>query len=140
MKDESHAFEHFMRRREDAARAYVRGDTAPLSRIVANVSPATFFGPMGGYEQGPAHVCAIYERGADHFTSGESHFETLHLAAGDSVAYWVGFQRATVRLDRSAEAIPFDLRVTEVFCREGGNWKLVHRHADTLISESDDGK
>jgi ketosteroid isomerase-like protein len=53
---------------------------------------------------------------------------------------WVGFQLATARLDKSAKAIPFNLRVTEVFRREGGEWKLVHRHADTLVSEPEEHK
>ena len=136
MNDDLHGFEQFMKRREDAARAFVRGDAAPLGRIAARVSPATFFGPQGGYEQGPDHVYSIYERDAAHFTSGDTSFEILQMAASDGIAYWVGFQRALVRLDGSTEPIPFNLRVTEVFRREGDEWKMVHRHADSLASES----
>jgi hypothetical protein len=136
MNDDLHDFEQFMKRREDAARAFVRGDAAPLGRIVARVSPATFFGPQGGYEQGPDHVYSVYERDAARFTSGDSSFEILQMAASNGIAYWAGFQRAMARLDESTERIPFNLRVTEVFRREGDEWKLVHRHADSLASES----
>src|SRR5918997_592670 len=119
MNDDLHDFEQFMKWREDAARAFVRGEAAPLGRLVARVSPATFFGPQGGYEQGPDHVYSIYERDAAHFTSGDTSFEILQMAASDGIAYWVGFQRAKAWLDGSAEPIPFNLRVTEVFRREG---------------------
>jgi hypothetical protein len=30
-----------------------------------------------------------------------------------------------------------DLRVTEVLRRVGGEWRLVHRHADRLVSTND---
>jgi hypothetical protein len=136
MNDDLHDFEQFMKRREDAARAFAGGDVAPLSRIVARASSATFFGPQGGYEQGPNHVYSIYERDAARFTSGTTSFEILQMAANDSIAYWVGFQRAMTRMDGSAEPVPFNLRVTEVFRREGDEWKLVHRHADPLAPES----
>jgi hypothetical protein len=135
MNDDLHEFEQFMKRREDAARAFVRGDVAPLGRIVARVSPATFFGPQGGYDHGPDHVYSIYERDAAHFTSGDTSFEILQMAANDDIAYWVGFQQAMARLDGSTEKIPFNLRVTEVFRCEGDEWKLIHRHADSLASE-----
>src|SRR3954470_22494271 len=115
MNDDLHDFEQFMKRREEAARAFVRGDVTPLGRIVARVSPATFFGPQGGYEQGPDQVYSVYERDVAHFTSGDSSFEILQMAASDGIAYWVGFQRALARLDGSTEPIPFNLRVPEVF-------------------------
>jgi ketosteroid isomerase-like protein len=135
LNDDLHDFERFMKRREDAARAFVRGDIGPLGGIVAHVSPATFFGPQGGYEQGPHHVYSIYERDTAHFMSGDTSFEILQMAASDGIAYWVGFQRAMARLDEGTELVPFSLRVTEVFRRENDEWKLVHRHADSLAPE-----
>ena len=141
MSNDQHDFEEFMKRREEAARAYVRGDAAPLGRIVARDLPATFFGPMGGFRKGPSEVFSTYERDATSFEpGGDSSFEILHMAASDGVAYWVGFQKATAHMRGREEPIPFNLRVTEVFRREGGDWKLVHRHADALASEPEKGK
>jgi ketosteroid isomerase-like protein len=140
MSNDLRDFERFMKQREDAARAFVRGETAPLGRIVARDAPATFFGPKGGYDQGPDQVFSTYERDAAHFTSGDTSFKILQMAASGGIAYWVGFQRVIARLDGSTEAIPLNLRVTELFRREGGEWKLVHRHADTLTSKSEGNK
>jgi ketosteroid isomerase-like protein len=136
MSKDLHDFEEFMKRREKVAGAYVTGDAKPLSQIVAQDSPATFFGPKGGYIQGADEVATTYVRDAASFEpGGETHFEILQMAASDGIAYWVGFQRATARLRGNPQAIPMNLRVTEVFRREGDEWKLVHRHADMLASE-----
>jgi ketosteroid isomerase-like protein len=137
VNNDVHDFEQFMKRREDAARAYVNGDAEPVSRISTQISPATFFHPNGDYEQGAEQVSSRYVRDAEHFESdGDSRFEVLQMAASDGIAYWVGFQRATARLKGKPEGVPMSLRVTEVFRREGDEWKLIHRHADSLASES----
>ena len=141
MSTELSEFERFMRQRADAARAYVSGDPTPLSQIVARVSSATFFGPRGGTVSGTDTVAATYARDAAIFASdGESSFEMLDIGASDGIAYWVGFQRATTHMRGHEEAVPFNLRVTEIFRREGDDWKLVHRHADPLISRPEDAK
>jgi ketosteroid isomerase-like protein len=131
-----HDFKRFMTQREEAAGAYVDGDAVPLGRISARVSPATFFGPMGGYRQGAEEVSSTYARDAKSFEPGaENHFEILQSGASDDLAYWVGFQRATAHIKGNPNPVPFNLRVTELFRREGGEWKLVHRHADPLAEE-----
>ncbi len=130
-------FEPFLTQREDAARAYVCGDPAPLGRLAARVHPATFFPPRGGHREGTSDVAATYAGDAAQFRpEGETHFDILAHAAGDSVAYWTGFQRAKVQMQGSSEPVEMNLRVTEVFRREGGNWKMVHRHADPLTTEN----
>jgi ketosteroid isomerase-like protein len=137
MDGELRDFERFMQERQAASQAYVQGDPAPLSRIVARSLPATFFPPTGGRTHGTEEVAsryaqdaAVFERGSD-FT-----FEVLQMAASDGIAYWTGYMRGHARMRGRPDPIPMQLRVTEVFRREGGAWKMVHRHADPLAERA----
>jgi ketosteroid isomerase-like protein len=132
MSDDSNDFAEFMKQREAAARAYVRGEPGPLEEIVVRALPATFFGPQGGALQGASNVSAIYRRDAAAFEAGETRFEVLQMAASGGVAYWTGFQHANARI--GGQDMHMKLRITEVFRREGDAWKLVHRHADPFAS------
>jgi hypothetical protein len=136
MSKDADDFDQFLKKRQEAAQAYVEGDAKPLESIVTRVSPASFFGPKGGIRVGAGHVSSAYTRDAAAFEpGGETHLEILHQGAGDGTAYWVGFQHAKVRMRGHADPVAMKLRVTEVFRRDGTDWKLVHRHADAL-SES----
>lgn len=142
MNSDSHDFEQFMKRRDEASRAFVNGELEPFDSITTHVSPATFFGPRGGYRNGLDEVLSGYESDAASFEppGGESSFEILQMAASEGIAYWVGFQRATFRLHGNAEAVSTTLRVTEIFRREDNEWKIIHRHADALASASEESK
>jgi len=59
----------------------------------------------------------------------------MHHAADENIAYWAGIQRMVVQMHGQERGIPMNLRVTEIFRREQGHWKLIHRHADKLTSE-----
>ena len=133
MTEEQQSFEAFMKKRQTVAQAYVEGDSTALAEIVARVLPATFFGPSGGVRAGTETVAAAYARDAEGFApGGETHLEVLHQGASEGIGYWVGFQHAKAKLRGKAKLMPMKLRVTEVFQREGQDWKLVHRHADML--------
>jgi ketosteroid isomerase-like protein len=54
--------------------------------------------------------------------------------SGD-LAYVVGYERAASSIDGSADE-ELGLRVTQVYRRESGDWKLVHRHADPAPGSS----
>ena len=124
-------FDDFMEQRIAAAGAYVTGDASPLVRMLAVDSPATFFAPQGGVVQGATEVGAHYVSDAHGFRApGDTRFEVLQVGASGDLAYWAGLQHATVQTGDMTQPAPMTLRVTEIFRRENGAWKLVHRHAD----------
>ena len=131
-------FGRFMtEQRNAAANAYVSGNAAPVSELSAKKDPATFFGPGGGVIAGAKKVIATNERGAKGFAPGsKSKFNVEQQAAVDGLAFWSGIQSAQVKMQGKPGKVTMNLRVTEVFRREKGGWKLIHRHADMLAKPS----
>jgi ketosteroid isomerase-like protein len=56
-------------------------------------------------------------------------FELVAAGASGDLAYTVGYEHASFSMDGGPVA-PLTLRVTHVYRREDGEWKIVHRHAD----------
>jgi ketosteroid isomerase-like protein len=133
MANDQHDFEQFMELRAKAAQAYVSGEAGPVDQIATRDNPATFFPPSGGHLRGATEVAQRYVKDAAMFAAGsQSELEILHMHASGGLAYWVGFQHAKVSFPGRAELVPFHLRITELFRREGNEWKMIHRHADAL--------
>jgi len=139
MPGKSSDFDEFMKQREAASTAFVNGDFNPLAQLSTQNSPATIFGPKGDCVQDAGKVNEANAKGSKLFKPGSQNaFEVMHMASDENVAYWVGVQHSVVRMQGQEQPVPMDLRVTEIFRREGGQWKLIHRHADRLMSG--DGK
>jgi ketosteroid isomerase-like protein len=137
----SQEFEAFIEKRRKVASAYVNGDAKPLDEIAARQSPASFFGPMGGSVEGAREVTSRYDKDAKAFDTGsETDLEILHASADGDLGYWVGFQNAQARMKGKADPIPMRLRVTEIFRKVDGEWRLAHRHADPLVETGKPGK
>lgn len=129
-------FKKFMSKRLKASTAFTEGDFEPLKAISVHKSPATIFGPKGDCVQGAQHVNAANEKGASAFEPGaKNDFEIMHQDADEHLAYWTGIQHSIVKIKGEKEPVPMDLRVTEIFRNDAGEWKLMHRHADKLAKE-----
>jgi len=123
-------FEEFMKKREQAAAAYVNGDGAPVDALAVHDGEATFFPPTGGSVSGAHEIAERYGVDVKSFSrGGHSKLEVLQSGDQGGLAFWTGFQDAEAKFgDRK---VKMRLRITELFRREGGHWKLFHRHADS---------
>jgi NAD(P)H-dependent FMN reductase/ketosteroid isomerase-like protein len=126
------SFDAFLKRREKIAFDYVNGEPESLAGIVTRRDPATFFSPKGDHERGADAIAKRYTEDDKAFCKpGESRLEVFQSGASGGLGFWTGLQHAEIRMAGEDNPISMTLRITEVFRLEGGEWALVHRHADT---------
>ena len=129
-------FERFLQRYEAANTAFVNGDPSRWLRITAEKDPASIFGGFGGLgEAGIADVHQRYLLAATAFrpSGAEVDFEYLVKDVRGRLAYTVALERANVLYAGHTELQEQFLRATMIFRFDRGGWKIVHRHADTMV-------
>jgi ketosteroid isomerase-like protein len=107
------------------------GDAGPRIALWSHKDPVTLFGALQ-IKSGWREIAPIFEWLAQRFSDCES-FEYEVLAAGVSgdLAYIAGVEHTKAAVgDAAAEA--YALRVTTIFRREDGEWRVIHRHADPV--------
>jgi ketosteroid isomerase-like protein len=106
------------------------GDPQPYIDCWADDPDATLVGAWGPIELGYPAVTSTFHWVGSRFTghTGGGVENTVVHASGD-LAYTVGFERGPASVDGLPEQ-EMAIRVTHIYRRFGGEWKLVHRHAD----------
>ena len=119
-------------RQVGAERALHGGDLEPRLALWTRADPVTLFGAWGPCESGWADVSRTFDWVASRFSDCKA-YELELVAAGVSgdLAYTVGYEHSTSSVD-GGPAVPNTLRVTHVYRRENGEWRIVHRHGDHL--------
>ena len=122
-------FDAARERVRDALSAMGSGDPQPYIDCWADLPDVTLFGAWGPIERGYQALTKTFRWVGNRFTGGERVVEdTVAYASGD-LAYTVGFERGDVSVD-GGEPRPMTIRVTHLYRRVDGAWRLVHRHAD----------
>ena len=115
-----------------AETALHNGDAGPRMAMWSHGDPVTLFGGvMGG--SGWAEIEPIFRRLGASFSGCQS-YDNEVIAAAPATASPTWSPRAHHRVGPRRPTSAYVLRVTTVFRREGGEWKVVHRHADPLGS------
>lgn len=93
-------------------------------------------GALGGHERGWDAVGSRLTRISRTTNGTHDNDEVVTRVVGADVAMWVQLEHITQRNADSSVRSRNHLRVTHVARCEEGSWRIVHRHADFLMEES----
>ena len=104
------------------------GDSSSLGDIWSHSATVTALHPIGDWHVGWRAVKASFDEVAKASTGGHVEMtDQLIRVAGDS-AYEVGVETATFAI--AGQPLTVNSRVTNIYQRESGAWKIVHHHGD----------
>lgn len=129
------SFQAALARANGANDALIAGRSAPLMALFSHADDATVLGGFGGHEMGWPQIGPRLQWVGETFLGGRCDYEVLTSWAGADLGYVVQVERIEARVRDRAEPLHLALRVTMVFRREGGEWRLLHRHADELVEK-----
>jgi ketosteroid isomerase-like protein len=114
----------------DAEIALHNGNVAPRRAIWSHMEPVTVLGAWQS-ATGQKEVGDLFGQLETTFSDCTSYSHEIIAAdvIGD-MAYTVGYEHTQASIN--GEPQKYSLRATQIYRREDGEWKVAHRHADTV--------
>lgn len=104
------------------------GDASALTEIWSHRGDVTTMHPIGGREVGWDKVRASWEQVAKIASDGQIGLRDQIIQVAGDLAYELGIENGQFML--TGEQVTIEHRVTNIYRREAGEWKIVHHHTD----------
>ncbi len=104
------------------------GDPSPMANVWSHSADVTTMHPLGGREVGWDTVWGPWAQVAQMASGGQVKLTDQLIQASGDMAYETGVEKGQMAL--AGREMPINQRVTNVYRREGGEWKIVHHHTD----------
>jgi ketosteroid isomerase-like protein len=109
------------------------GNPEVYKALYSRSDDVTLANPFGPPALGWSAVSATLDRAAKNYRDGEViGFENVSTVITPGLAYTVEIESYRARVGGAADIAPVAVRVTTVYRREDGAWKVMHRHADPI--------
>jgi ketosteroid isomerase-like protein len=116
----------------------VSGNPEPYKALWSQAQDVTVLGGFGGYALGWDQVRENTEWAASRFHGAKSFgIKLLAKGASGDLAYAVWIEHGEVRVQGRDDYVPIVVRVTHIFRREDGAWKIIHRHGDPVVEKTE---
>lgn len=114
---------------------FVKGNPEPQERLWSHRDDVSLLNPIVPIAHGWQQVAQGLESAASQVRDGEvTSVENKVTYVTPELGFIVDFERTRARLGGRQDIASFELRVTTIFRREDGEWKVVHRHADPITT------
>lgn len=121
----------FLPRQMAAEEALHNGDPEPRLALWSRNDPVTVLGAVRN-ARGWAEVSQLFRWLGSRFSNCTSYsFDLVAAGVSGDQAYMAGYEHTSVSIN-GAPVESYTLRVTHIYRRENGEWKIVHRHGDGL--------
>ncbi len=118
-----------------AANELRKGNPEPLLKMWSAREDVSVANPLGPAVRGREKVVETVTRAASNYREGEPVvFENIVKVVTPDLAFIVENERARASVGGSQNLATIALRSTTIFRKEDGVWKIVHRHADPIVS------
>jgi len=107
----------------------LNGDAAPLADIWSHSALVTAMHPIGGRNTGWDAVRASFEQVAELASYGKVELKDQLIRVVGDVAFEAGVEYGQLKL--AGHSVSIEHRVTNIYQREAGAWKIIHHHTDT---------
>jgi ketosteroid isomerase-like protein len=125
--------EHAIERSHEALASILKGDSSGYKALFSHRDDVTLGNPFGPYARGRKNVEATLDGAASHYRDGEvTGAELIATYATSDLTCVVEVEHGRAKVGGGADLVPVSVRVTSVFRREQGEWRLIHRHADPI--------
>jgi len=111
-----------------ALNSMVNGNPGPLMEIWAHDSSVSTMHPVGGRQVGWDDVRKTWEQVAQVSSDGKVELQDQVIHVAGDVAYEIGIEQARFKVGGTPAA--GKVRVTNIYHREAGGWKIIHHHTD----------
>lgn len=124
--------EEFITRCHEALRHQSQGRPEPFLELWSQADDVTVMAAVGGYEVGFEQVAKLlrWASKAQSFESWSS--ENIVTAVVSDLGFSVELEHYGQHADGKDTGMT--LRATQVYRREDGQWRVIHRHGDVLTS------
>ena len=122
----------FLVRCHRALRQHTSGNPRPYLDLWSDADDVSLMGGVGGHQVGLEQVTQLLTAAAKTLNYETWDAENLVTGFGETLGFTVELERLTRHVDGKLEEM--SLTATSIYRREGGAWKVIHRHGDSLIT------